>query len=173
MSYNLTEMKPDVKPSRKKTRVGAGAGYLVRDAHKAFSRCLASEISRYDISFKHYYYLLALFEEDQISQVELSERVGMNRATVTSVVDTMESQGLVKRVRDPDDRRKINVVLTAKGARLRRPLLESITDVQRTALKGIAERDLDKFRATIERIIQNLAARSPSRRAAARAVPGS
>jgi DNA-binding MarR family transcriptional regulator len=161
-------MKQDVKPPRQKRRTGTGAGHLVRDAHKAFSRCLASEISRYDISFKHYYYLLALFEEDEITQVELSERVGMNRATVTSVVDTMEAQGLVKRVRDPDDRRKINVVLTAKGARLRRPLLESITDVQRTALKGIAERDLDKFRTTMERIIENLAARAGRPRGAAR-----
>jgi len=157
MLYKLTHMKPDVKTPRKKPRIETGAGYLVRDAHKAFSRRLASEISQYDISFKHYYYLLALFEEDRVTQVELSERVGMNRATVTSVVDTMEGQGLVKRVRDPEDRRKINVVLTAKGARLRRPLLETIGEVQRTALKGIAVRDLDRFLATIERIIENLA----------------
>ena len=160
MLYKLHHMKPDVKTSRRKARIGAGAGYLVRDAHKAFSRRLASEISRYDISFKHYYYLLALFEEDQITQVELSERVGMNRATVTSVVDTMEAQGLVRRVRDPQDRRKINVVLTAKGARLRRPLLESIGEIQRTALKGIAASDLARFAATIERMIENLAPRN-------------
>lgn len=160
MLYKLHQMKPDVKTSRRKARMGAGAGYLVRDAHKAFSRRLASEVSRYEISFKHYYYLLALFEEDAITQVELSERVGMNRATVTSVVDTMEGQGLVRRVRDPQDRRKINVVLTAKGARLRRPLLESIWEVQRTALKGIAARDLDRFAATIERMIENLAPRN-------------
>src|SRR5580693_6862807 len=100
MLYKLTHMKPDVKTPQKKSRVEAGAGYLVRDAHKAFSRRLAREMSQYDISFKHYYYLLALFEEDRVTQVELSERVGMNRATVTSVVDTMEAQGLVKRVRD-------------------------------------------------------------------------
>jgi MarR family transcriptional regulator, organic hydroperoxide resistance regulator len=106
--------------------------------------------------------LLALFDEDGVSQVELSERVGMNRATVTSVVDTMEAQGLVKRVRDPEDRRKINVVLTPKGTRLRRPLLETVGDVQRTALKGIAGRDLDRFMVTIERIIENL---TPPRRA--------
>jgi len=160
MLYKLHHMKPDVKTSRRKPRTSTGAGYLVRDAHKAFSRRLASEISRYDISFKHYYYLLALFEEDQITQVELSERVGMNRATVTSVVDTMEAQGLVKRVRDPDDRRKINVVLTPKGTRLRRPLLESIGEVQRAALKGIAARDLDRFAATIGRMIENLSART-------------
>ncbi len=156
MLYKLTHMKPDVKTPQKKSRVEAGAGYLVRDAHKAFSRRLASQISQYEISFKHYYYLLALFEEDRVTQVELSERVGMNRATVTSVVDTMEAQGLVKRVRDTGDRRKINVVLTPKGTRLRRPLLETIGEVQRTALKGIAGRDLDRFMVTIERIIENL-----------------
>lgn len=168
MLYKLTHMKPDVKTSRGKSRLGSGAGYLVRDAHKAFSRSLASEISRYDISFKHYYYLLALYEEDRCTQVELSERVGMNRATVTSVLDTMEAQGLVKRVRDPEDRRKINVVLTPKGARLRRPLLESVGEVQRTALRGIADRDVDRFRATIERIIENLHATQARRPRAAR-----
>ncbi len=165
MSYNLAHMKSNVKAADGNRQSISSAGYIVSDAHKAFARCLARELARYDISSTHYYYLLALFEEDGISQMELSERVGKNRATVTSVVDTMEGQGLVKRVRDPGDRRKINIVLTTKGSRLRRPLLESITDVQRTAVRGIASSDLEKFRSTMERMIRNLTVRTDRRAA--------
>src|SRR5271156_4271457 len=87
----------------------AGPGYLVRNAHKALSRGLARELALRGIMFKHYYYLRSLYEEDGITQAELSDRTGMERATVTVVLDTLERQNLVKRVRSPDDRRKINV----------------------------------------------------------------
>src|SRR5579875_1743197 len=76
------------------TPLTAGPGYLVRNAHKALSRRLALELARHGIAFKHYYYLRTLFEEDGIMQAELSERTGMERATVTVVLDTMERQGL-------------------------------------------------------------------------------
>src|ERR1700691_674157 len=82
------------------------------------SRRLATELARHGIAFKQYFYLRALLEEDHISQIELSERVGMNRATVTSVVDTMEREGLVRRIADPGDRRVYLIALTPKAREL-------------------------------------------------------
>jgi len=46
---------------------------------------------------------------------ELADAAGVTRATMTGLIDTLERDGLVKREPDPDDRRMMSVVLTAKG----------------------------------------------------------
>jgi DNA-binding MarR family transcriptional regulator len=120
------------------------------------SRRLATELARNGIAFKQYFYLRALLEEDRISQIELSERVGMNRATVTSVVDTMEREGLVRRIADPNDRRVYLIALTPKGRKLRAPIMETIASIQTAASAGLSARELAEFRRIAEHMQRNL-----------------
>jgi DNA-binding MarR family transcriptional regulator len=58
-----------------------------------------------------------------LSPAALAEAAGVTRATMTGLVDTLERDGFVKREPDPDDRRMMAVVLTAKGQRLLQKLL--------------------------------------------------
>ena len=44
--------------------------------------------------------------------------VSLSQATVTSILNRLESQGLVKRERSSEDKRRVNVKLTAQGTRL-------------------------------------------------------
>ncbi len=136
--------------------LSTGLGYLVRTTHKVMSRRLAAELAEHGVAFKQYFYLRALLEEDHISQIELSERVGMNRATVTSVIDTMERQGLVRRTSDARDRRVYLIDLTAKGRKLRGPIMETIDAMQKAASAGLTERDLATFRRIAETMQRNL-----------------
>lgn len=142
----------------------AGVGYHVREAHKALTRSLADELARKGVALKHYYYLRALFEEDGITHIELGERVGMNRATVTRVVDTMMRAGLVRRVPDPYDRRKINLVLTPKAERLRVPLRNLVDEVNREALAGMTSAQAASLRDALRKIMNNLRTAAVPRR---------
>jgi DNA-binding MarR family transcriptional regulator len=47
---------------------------------------------------------------------ELSERLGTPKPAITRAVDALSDLGLVKRARDPLDRRNVFVVRTTKGA---------------------------------------------------------
>jgi MarR family transcriptional regulator, organic hydroperoxide resistance regulator len=134
----------------------AGIGYAVRHTHKALSRRLAYELAQAGISFGHYYYLRALFEANGISQMELSERVGVDPTTVVTVVDTLERANVVERRKDPTDRRKALIYLTPKGRKLRRPLLAAIAAAQANALVGISAADIETFRRVALRVIDNL-----------------
>ena len=148
-------MASDVNP-QKRIPFSSGPGYLLRDAHKSISRGLAEELSALGISFKQYFYLRALFEVDGVTQVELGNAVGMERATVTVVLDTMERDGLVRRERHPLDRRKINVFLTAKGKRLREPVLATINRMNKSMLKGISAAEYAQLKATIAKMVDNV-----------------
>jgi DNA-binding MarR family transcriptional regulator len=48
---------------------------------------------------------------------ELSQHTGLASASVTSLIDRLESRGIVRRVRDRADRRRVIVELIQKGAK--------------------------------------------------------
>jgi DNA-binding MarR family transcriptional regulator len=54
----------------------------------------------------------------QLSPTRLFRGLMMSSAGITSRLDRLESRGLVKRTRDPNDRRGILVELTDEGAKL-------------------------------------------------------
>jgi MarR family transcriptional regulator, organic hydroperoxide resistance regulator len=139
------------------TPFSTGFGYVLRHTHKALSRRLAAELAEAGIAFKHYYYLRALFETDGISQVELSERVGVDQSTVVTVIDTLVRQKVVERRKDPNDRRKALIYLTPKGKTLRRPIQAAIDTAHVDALRGVTAADLKVFRSVAERVRRNLA----------------
>ena len=64
---------------------------------------------------KHFSLLTVLGEAPALSQVEMGERLGIDRNTVVLLLDDLEGQGLVTRRRDPKDRRAHLVSLTDRG----------------------------------------------------------
>src|SRR5215470_14389547 len=98
------------------------AGYLVRDAHRAFQRLLEKRIMGHGITRGQWYFLRVLWSEDGLSQRELSSRVGMMEPTTVIALRSMERAGLIRRSRSVEDRRVTRVRLTAKAKRLRNEL---------------------------------------------------
>ena len=54
--------------------LGGSLGYLVRDANRAFQRLLEKRISPHGVTRGQWYFLRVLWEEDGLSQRELSAR---------------------------------------------------------------------------------------------------
>jgi DNA-binding MarR family transcriptional regulator len=79
---------------------------------RLLERSLGVRLRKYGVPIGHWQVLLFLFAEDGLSQVELSRRLGVERATVTRTIDRMERDGLVKRVEHPMDKRRNGIYLT-------------------------------------------------------------
>ena len=75
-------------------------GYLVREAHRAFLRALSARVSRHGVSIGMWYFLRALWEEDGLTQRELSRRVKMMEPTTATALESMERCGLISRTRN-------------------------------------------------------------------------
>jgi len=103
-----------------------------------------------------WYFLRALWDQDGITQRELSERVRMMEPTTASALQNMERRGLVVRVRNSHDRRKVNVRLTRKGHQLKKKLLPYAGDVNAVASRAISADEIQKMRATLQKIRANL-----------------
>src|SRR4051812_14784797 len=59
--------------------------------------------------------LSTLADSGPVSQARLSELLRINRTIMVKLVDGLEQAGLVRRERDPADRRRYALVLTAEG----------------------------------------------------------
>jgi len=131
-------------------------GYLVRDAHRAFSRALQARIASHGVSMGQWFFLRALWEEDGLTQRELSQRVGMMEPTTVTALNSMERRSLVERVRNPHDRRKVNIYLTNKGRGLRDVLLPTSVDVNDHAVQDIPADELALAIGVLQKMIRNL-----------------
>ena len=131
-------------------------GYLARYAHRAFVKALADELEPHGILSAQWSVLRVLWDIEGLTQVELAERMRVEKASLTGVLDGMERRGLIMRVRNADDRRKINITLTAQARRLKTELLPHALKINRKATRGMSEREAAELRRLLARMIQNL-----------------
>lgn len=59
--------------------------------------------------------LQALDEAEHLSVSDIARQVNLSQGTVTSVLERMAAKGLVDRVRDTEDRRRVRISLSSEG----------------------------------------------------------
>jgi DNA-binding MarR family transcriptional regulator len=86
--------------------------YVFGKLHKAIHAQLATPL-------REHWVLTYLAERTEISQQEMANAMEIDRSEVVRLIDSLEKAGLVTRTRDPEDRRKYRLAITAAGDRLR------------------------------------------------------
>lgn len=81
-------------------------------------------LEKYNLTYPQYVVMLAMFEVTSIDFKELSDRVNLKTGTLTPIVQKLEQIGYVRRDKNPDDHRKINVVLTKEGHTLNTDIID-------------------------------------------------
>ena len=162
IAVNMLSAANDRKQPKAVTGGEAGAftdttiGYLVRDVHRSLARALQSRIASHGVSMGQWFFLRALWDKDGLTQRELSQRVGMMEPTTVTALNGMERRGLVERVRNTHDRRKVNIYLTPKGRALRDVLLPCSLEVNREATQGVSKAELAVAMDVLRRMAVNL-----------------
>ncbi|WP_286192231.1 MarR family winged helix-turn-helix transcriptional regulator [Roseomonas genomospecies 6] len=133
----------------------------VREAHRAMTRALQHRIAGYGVSMGQWYFLRALWEQDGLTQRELSQRVGMMEPTTVTALNNLERCELVQRVRNPHDRRKVNIYLTPKGKSLRSDVLPCVGEIEENATLGISPGELALTVSVLSRVSANLGGLPP------------
>ena len=76
-------------------------------------------LDKLEITYPQYLVLMVLWEKDNISVNEITQKLILNTNTVTPLLKRMESQGIITRNRSEEDERKVLVKLTEKGIAMR------------------------------------------------------
>lgn len=100
--------------------------------------------------------LYVLWKEDDLSIVEISNRTGLAKTTLTSMLDRMERQGNIERHFDAVDRRKIRIRLTDKSKGLKNRYEQVSDKMSEIFYKGFSDDEIQVFDRQLEKIINNL-----------------
>jgi DNA-binding MarR family transcriptional regulator len=131
-------------------------GYQIRATHRVLQRFLQFKIEPHGITPGMWYFLRALWHEDGLTQRELSSRVGTMEPTTLSAILVMEKEGLVRRVRNPDDRRKWHIHLTPKGRGLKPKLLPLAREVVDTAVQNLSRGEVAQLLKSLAQVQKSL-----------------
>lgn len=72
------------------------------------------------LTYPQYLAMLALWEQDGLTVSELGQRLTLDSGTLTPLLKRLEQAGLLSRLRDAADERRVLVVLTGAGRALKR-----------------------------------------------------
>ena len=76
------------------------------------------------LTYPQYLVMLVLWEGDGVTVSQVGERLGLDSGTLTPLLKRLEAGGLVQRLRDTADERRVLLQLTPAGRRLKARAVE-------------------------------------------------
>ena len=124
----------------------------------AVTRYTEIELLKAGISYTHYSVLVLLDNTPvPLTLTELSRWMFRSKNSMTTVIDHMERDGLVQRVRDTKDRRAVRVVATEAGRELFDRVRQPSRDLVYRTMSCFEEEDkLDHFAELLRRLRENV-----------------
>jgi DNA-binding MarR family transcriptional regulator len=140
------------------TETTQSLGYLSRYAHRAFVKALARELEPHGILTSQWSVLRILWDSTGLTQVQLADRMQVEKASLTGVLESMEKKKLIVRTRNTKDRRKINITLTKAAGKLKAKILPCGAKINSRASRGMSAEEISALRGSLVKLIANLGA---------------
>jgi DNA-binding MarR family transcriptional regulator len=102
----------------------------------------------------HFAILLALDEGEHETQGAIADGLGYDRGQLVGLLDELEERALVERRRDPNDRRRHLVQLTADGKKALKRLRAVARQLEDEFLAPLSETDRTKLHALLLRLAE-------------------
>jgi MarR family transcriptional regulator, lower aerobic nicotinate degradation pathway regulator len=127
------------------------ASELARRGATLVGEALAQE----GVRRRHFAVLTSLAEQGAASQAALGRRLWIDRSDLHALLAELERDGLVARVRDPEDRRRNVVTLTAAGKAVLRRLDKRVDAAQNALLEPLSPAERREVVRLLERVVSH------------------
>jgi DNA-binding MarR family transcriptional regulator len=97
-----------------------------------------------------------LAEEDQIMAGELGKKVELDSATLTGILDRLETAQLIERKGNPDDRRSVKIYLTKLGKETGLEAKKLIEEANKEFLADFTENEKRELRCLILKLREKI-----------------
>ena len=94
---------------------------------------------------------------------ELARRADLTSGAMTSRLDALEKEGLVRRLRDPADRRSVLVQLTEKGRKTHEQAMGIQAQKEVLLAEALTDREKEQLNALLRRVMVTLEGRYPGK----------
>ncbi len=121
---------------------------------KGFKERVSGELKELSKNQPHVIRIIGLSGEIMPSTIGLY--TGMEKSTLTRMVDDLQKKGLVYRKNDPEDRRKVMISLTEKGQACFVHLKQLAEENAEEILQVVDEKEIEEYVKSLENVVQFL-----------------
>ena len=130
--------------------------HLLHRAGQCAGDVFQSEMRSEDLTPRQYAVLVAVSENEGLSQTNLVETTGIDRSTLADIIRRMLKKGLVQRRRTKEDARAYSVKLTDEGRRMLRAAEPMARKVDEKSLEALPLAERERFLADLNTIVEAL-----------------
>lgn len=143
------------------------AAYLMRRIVASHGAQIDAALEPQGLTNAQWVPLLKLHFGQASTVAELARECQLDTGAMTRTLDRLEGKGLVTRVRSSQDRRVVNLQLTAEGRAAAQALPGLLCDVQNAHLRGLSREEWQQLMGLLRRIHDNALALQEPRQAPA------
>lgn len=118
---------------------------LLKSIIKNFRLHIMDQVSTYGFTVPQLMLLHEVYHNPDISVRDLSEKLGLAKSTVSGIVDRLECQGAVTRVRDKADRRVVRIKLEPKTLAIREAMGVIKTNYLANLIRGLTPEETEQI----------------------------
>ncbi|MDR1770415.1 MAG: MarR family transcriptional regulator [Hungatella sp.] len=123
---------------------------------KDLADSLEKRLNNFNITRSQWIALYYIKNNDMITQRQLADKMSLKEPSVVRLIDKMERYGWVNRISSNDDKRMKFLILTDSGKEIETAMLDVAEKFKSDVLNGISFEDLDVFKATLNKMLENI-----------------
>ena len=136
--------------SRDGTNLDEQLCFALYRASQAITASYRDHLAEIGLTYTQFLVLLVLWEADDVSVGQLSNRLGLDSGTLTPLLKRLEQRRFITRSRAPEDERVVRIQLTDAGRKLRAPVNRARLKV--AADTGLSSKQVDRLRRELHRL---------------------
>ena len=144
----------------------SSVGYLLKRAHVLLVDQLEAAVADSDITATQWVVLMYLRDGLAINASDLCVQLRHDSGALTRVIDQLEARGLVQRERSREDRRAVQLRLTAAGIDTVAALIPSVVGKLNFALRDFSRAEAAELNRLLTKLIHSVDGSSESGAAA-------
>lgn len=135
--------------------IGSGLGYFLSTARNVLAARMDRAVAPLGLTSSQIGVILLLWFGHARTPFEMSRALSYDTGSMTRMLDRLEKKGFVERQRSNEDRRVVELALTAQGQEAARQLPLLIDAVLREQLRGFSAEDVATLVLLLQRFIAN------------------
>ena len=142
--------RPDLDPEP------MGVVLRIQALAKILGNQAAEKLQQYDLQWWQYDVMATLRRQGEpfiMPATELAEAVMLTSGAMTNRIDRLEDEGLVRRIKDANDLRRVLVQLTKKGLKIIDSAAEARFEMATEAMEGLTERQRDSLNELLRLVL--------------------
>ena len=128
-------------------------GWMINVVANQAAKVFDTELKKYGLTIALWPTMMCLWEEEGVTQSEISAKSKVENSTTTRTIDKLEKLGLVERRTDPNSRRSFRIYLTEQGLALKETLLPIPMAINKKLLSSLEEAEQKEMLRLLQKMV--------------------